>query len=713
LNLELMPWGYVLMPLAFAIGGLCLAANTLPMARRWARLALFAAVWLLVLRYLDWRLSDTVLASHSVGFELAWTWLCFAVESLALFDAFVLYVTFLRTSDRRAEATDHERRLRAMPADRLPSVDVFIATYNEPLEIIEKTIIGALSLDYPNFKVWVLDDGRRKWLRDFCSRKGAGYITRPDNNGAKAGNINHALTRTSADFVAVFDADFIPQSDFLMRTMGFFDDPRIGIVQVPHAFYNSDPLQANLALRKTLPDDQRFFFETIMPSRDGWDAAFCCGSNSVTRRSAMRKAGDALPTESITEDMLLSLKLLRHGYITRYLCEHLAFGLAPESIQAFFIQRQRWARGAMQILYLPEGPLGKGLQLIHRLLFLPTHWLSQSLMMVMSLVTPLIFMLFGVAPLSNVTVESALYYLVPSVVALVGGIVIFGDKRYFPLAAQVLGTFQSFKLLPIVLQTMLRPRGHLFKVTPKGSGAQGSHYERGIFWLATSLMLLTLLGMVVNVSPDIRIVDQAALIPLVAFWGTVNIVVLFLVCMMCLQAPIRRGEERFDVNEAALVIDQDGMPSTVTIRDLSLSGAGLLLDEDRLRRFARGDVLGVMIAGVGTVGATVARIGGNFIGMQFDLPESIERDLLIRKIFTRGLNAHTAVAAVGSVTLGMLRRIWSARMEVRVPQQGAEVMTVAPSSLPEEKLPAETSVLQPKPADRTLADLAAGRQLAA
>ena len=150
-------------------------------------------------------------------------------------------------------------------------------------------------------------------------------------------------------------------------------------MQIPHAFYNYDPMQANLALRKSLPDEQRFFFDAIMPSRDGWDAAFCCGSNSVTRRAALRAVGDALPTRSITEDMLLSLTLLRKGYVTRYLCERLAFGLAPETVEAFFVQRQRWARGAMQILYLPDGPLGRGLTLMQRLLFLPTHWLSQGL----------------------------------------------------------------------------------------------------------------------------------------------------------------------------------------------------------------------------------------------------------------------------------------------------------------------------------------------
>ena len=231
---------------------------------------------------------------------------------------------------------------------------------------MEKTITGALCLEYPNFTVWVLDDGRSAWLKEFCQAKGVGYLTRPDNSHAKAGNINHALTKTNADFVAVFDADFIPQRRFLMRTMGFFSDPKIGVVQVPHAFYNRDLMQTNLAVRKSLPDDQRFFFEAIMPSRDAWDAAFCCGSNSVTRRAALRAIGDALPTQSLTEDMLLSLMMLREGYITRYLCERLAVGLAPESIKAFFVQRQRWARGAMQILFLAAGPFGSRLSFAQR-----------------------------------------------------------------------------------------------------------------------------------------------------------------------------------------------------------------------------------------------------------------------------------------------------------------------------------------------------------
>ncbi len=361
MDVEGLPYFELAGPLILVLGAVYLLGPLLPLSRGWARGLMFVTVWAVIARYLNWRFFTTVLPVDGTWYEIGWVYFCFAVEVLALFDALILYLAFLRTSDRSGEADLHEARLRAMPPDELPSVDVYIPTFNEPMEVLEKTITGVLCLDYPNFKAWVLDDGRRPWVKAFCEAKGVGYLTRPDNRHAKAGNINHALTKTSADFVAIFDADFIPQRNFLMRTVGFFADPAIGVVQVPHAFYNYDPTQSSLALRKALPDDQRFFFDAVMPSRDGWNAAFCCGSNSVTRRAALRSVGDAFPTESITEDVLFSITLLRQGYITRYLCERLAVGLAPEGLKAFFVQRRRWARGAMQILYLTAGPLGRDL----------------------------------------------------------------------------------------------------------------------------------------------------------------------------------------------------------------------------------------------------------------------------------------------------------------------------------------------------------------
>ncbi len=553
----------------------------------------------------------------------------------------------------------------------------------------------------------MLDDGRRPWVKAFCESKGVGYLTRADNAHAKAGNINHALTKTNSDFVAIFDADFIPQRIFLMRTIGFFAEPNVGIVQVPHAFYNYDPTQSSLALQKALPDDQRFFFEAIMPSRDGWDAAFCCGSNSVTRRAALQSVGDALPTESITEDMLLSMALLRNGYVTRYLCERLAVGLAPEGINAFFVQRRRWARGAMQILYLSAGPLGRNLTVVQRLLFLPTHWLSQSLMLMLVIAAPLVFLWLGVLPLANVTAEAVIYYQLPMMFAVAGGIWAFAPRQYFPFSAQVHGTFQSFKILPTVLMTIAKPFGHVFKVTPKGAGAKKSDYDRTIFWTAATLMGLTILGLVVNAVPEWRIIGQSGLLPIVACWTAINIVVLFLVCMMSLQAPVRRGEERFALNEPVSIFAASGALSTGRIRDISLSGVAIVADENRALTAKAGEHVRLFIAEVGFVAATVVRRAERLLAVQLNLPPSIERDLLIRKLFTAGLDATTVNASAFSSMRAMLMSIWSAGAG---PTKGEAPAVPGP---PSDRLPAQSLVILARPASERLADLAARRSIAA
>ncbi len=683
--LDQAPLGLVLAPLLLVIAGL-LVAPLLGLDRRATRLGIGAAVAVVVGNYLHWRLTVTIpwgSAAPALGFALV----CLAIELFGLFDAAILFAALVRSRNRSPEADAHEARLRTLPRQQWPAVDLIIATYNEPIEVLEKTIIGALALDWPNLNVWVADDGRRAWLRDYCAGKAAGYITRPDNAHAKAGNINHALAVTSAPFVAVFDADFVPQRAFLTRTMGFFDDPHIGIVQVPHSFYNHDPLQQNLALRDAMPDDQRFFFEAIMPGRDGWDAAFCCGSNSITRRSAFEAAGGGLPTGSITEDMLLTLALLRQGFITRYLNEPLAFGLAPESLAAFFVQRARWAQGAMQILFLPEGPLGPGLKLRHRLFFLPSAWLSQCLMLMMSLLAPLVFLFLDVPPLVGVTAQSALFHLVPMVVAQVGSIVLLGGGRYYPIAAQVLGTFQSFRLLPVILKTLVKPHGHAFKVTPKGSDAAGGGYERGIFVATSTLMLATFIGLMINASPDWRIVAQGALVPMVAFWCAINMVVLFLAAMLCLGMPAARAEERFAFPETVAVWARGSNVIRATeCLDLSMSGIGLAGEA-----FAPGTPVKVRLRGIGTLAGTVMRCHRGMTGIAFAGDDCPARDRMIVRLFTGGRNTSTLRPPMWQATRAMLARIWRAEMTVRPPPAGA----LSTPLMAEVRLPKQTYVLAP------------------
>jgi cellulose synthase/poly-beta-1,6-N-acetylglucosamine synthase-like glycosyltransferase len=692
------PWPTVVAPALIVFGVVGLLPGVIPMQKRWARILVVGAICLAMARYLTWRLGETLILD---GWGAPWSLFCLAVELLAMWDGTLLFLAFLKTSDRRAEADRGEAAARAAAAGAAPKVDVLIPTYDEPLGVLEKTIVGALSLDWPNLAIYVLDDGRRPWLRDFCEAKGVGYVTRPDNKGAKAGNVNHALKVTDGEFVAIFDADFVPQRRFLMRVMGFFDDPKVGIVQTPHAFYNHDPMQTNLGMRKSLPDDQRFFFESIMPSRDGWDAAFCCGSNSVTRRAALDAAGGALPDGSITEDMLLSLVLLRKGFITRFLGERLAYGLAPETVSAFFVQRQRWARGAIQIMFLRAGPFGPGLRMAHRLLFLPTHWLTHSLMTLVSLIVPVVFLLTGMPPMQHTSLEAAVHYLLPMLIAVFGGLMAFAPGKYHPLAAQVLGAFQSFKLLPTILATLVRPHGHAFKVTPKGANA-GGEYERTIFLACLALIGLTLAGLMINVIPEWRVVDDVALVPLVAMWCGVNLVVLFLVSLLCLQMPVRRQEERFDVAEPVILRrPETGALAMLISIDMSLSGAGLQTPEDGEEPWTPGDRIQAYVSSVGWMPARVARSAAGFVGIEFEHEGLIERDLLVRKLFTGGQNTAADTASTFQVTLGLLKRIWTADMRIRIAPAAA---VAAPTPPPPEKLPAQTLVLAPSERATALAD---------
>ncbi len=273
----------------------------------------------LLVIYLHWRILETVLPANDISLRSAFVWIVFLAELWLWYETLQLDLILLKRTNRSAEADVHEARLRRTPPQVLPTVDVFIATYNEPEDVLEKTIAGALALDWPKDKLFihVLDDGRRDWLAKYCTNRGVNHLLRSDNSHAKAGNINAAVKKTHADFILILDADFVPQNQMLMRAMGFFSNPKIGIVQMPHHFFNSTPLQTNMDMRSTLPDEQRFFFDVIQPGRDGWDCAFCCGSNGIIRRTALEEIGGAMPTDSITEDMLLTLAFLRLGYITR------------------------------------------------------------------------------------------------------------------------------------------------------------------------------------------------------------------------------------------------------------------------------------------------------------------------------------------------------------------------------------------------------------
>ncbi|MGN0916465.1 MAG: glycosyltransferase [Succinivibrio sp.] len=236
-------------------------------------------------RYIYWRITKTVILVDFV------TASCAILLLLAeLYAYIVLLLSYFQVS------WVLNRKPYPLPEDQSlwPSVDVFIPSYNEPLEVVKPTLLAALDIDWPEDKlnVYMLDDGSRPEFERYCREIGIGYITRTEHNHAKAGNINHALTKTSGDLVAIFDCDHIPVRAFLQMTVGWMvHDENIALVQTPHHFYSDDPFEKNLSLKGNVPAENSLFHDFIQKGNDTWNATMFCGSCAVIRRKPLEEIG--------------------------------------------------------------------------------------------------------------------------------------------------------------------------------------------------------------------------------------------------------------------------------------------------------------------------------------------------------------------------------------------------------------------------------------
>lgn len=247
--------------------------------------------------------------------------------------------------------------------------DIFVTTWNEPVEMLRHTLIAAKTVRQAG-TVWLLDDGARQEMEELADELGVAYVSRTERAHAKAGNLNNALRHSTSDYIAIFDSDHVPSPDFLERTLGYFSDAAVAFVQTPQDFYNVDSFQHRGSPdRNQVWHEQTLFYRVIQPGKDRWNAAFFCGSCAVVRRRALDDIG-GFATGTITEDLHTSLKMHKKGWSSAYHTEALAFGLAPSDFDQYQTQRLRWARGAMQV-WIKEGFLfSKGLSLAQRLSYL-------------------------------------------------------------------------------------------------------------------------------------------------------------------------------------------------------------------------------------------------------------------------------------------------------------------------------------------------------
>jgi cellulose synthase (UDP-forming) len=353
-------------------------------------------------------------------------------------------------------------------------------------------------------------------------------------------------------------------------------DPNVGIVQTPQNFFNPDPVQSNLALSRVWPDEQRFFFDTVMASKDSWGVAFCCGTSSVIRFKALQEIG-GLPTDSVTEDYLLTLRMREKGFQTVYLNEVLSLGLAPEGLKEYYGQRSRWCLGAVQICRGRSGPLNlrNQLPLIDRISLIDTFlfWSASHAMRLLAFVIPALFLIFGIQSV-HASVRDAISYVTPFIFAQIVVLLWLTEGRILPIMSDLYSALCATEVIKAVAAGLLRPTGQKFKVTAKG----GDRSRRQVQWPILRIFLFYLLLNVLGIANAFLFHWSAGLTDtsmMALIWSWYNIVVLLLACYVCIEQPQRRYQHRFPIHDFVRLCTKRGLLDLM-IRDISTSGVRLI-----------------------------------------------------------------------------------------------------------------------------------------
>ena len=566
-------------------------------------------------RYMYWRVTDTV------GFT-NWVDACFGFGLLLaeLYAFLVLLIGYFQT------AWPLQRRPVPMPqdVDTWPSVDVFIPTYNEPLEVVKQTVFSAMQMDWPGDRlhVYVLDDGRREEFRDFCQELGVGYLTRDNNAHAKAGNINAALAVTDSEYVTIFDCDHIPTRSFLQICMGWFiRDPKLAMLQTPHHFFSPDPFEKNLDTFHAMPNEGELFYGIVQDGNDLWNAAFFCGSCAVIKRAPLLEVG-GVAVETVTEDAHTALKLSRHGYNTAYLELPQAAGLATESLSAHVGQRIRWARGMAQICRVDNPLFGPGLKLGQRLCYFNAmlHFFY-GLPRLVFLTAPLAYLFFS-AHVFQATAAMITAYALPHMMhASITNSRIQGRFRY-SFWNEVYESVLAWYIMRPVLVAFVNPKLGKFNVTAKGGVIEQSYFDWSIARPYLILLLLNLLGFVVGIWRMVAVGPSSEVFTTLVInmvWTAYNIILTSASLAVASETRQVRSTPRVTAALPAALRFADGKTLVCETDDFSQSGVGLRVpNELQLETGSEVHVSLFRSDEEGTFPAQVTFSGGGRLGLRFE-----------------------------------------------------------------------------------------------
>jgi cellulose synthase (UDP-forming) len=501
-----------------------------------------------------------------------------------------------------------------------PSVDIFVPTYNEDLNVVKNTIYASLGIDWPKdkLKVWILDDGGREEFRQFAKQVGVEYIARTSHEHAKAGNINNALKYAKGEFVSIFDCDHVPTRSFLQMTMGWFlKEKKLAMMQTPHHFFSPDPFERNLGRFRKTPNEGTLFYGLVQDGNDMWDATFFCGSCAVIRRGPLDQIG-GIAVETVTEDAHTSLRLHRLGNTSAYMRIPQAAGLATESLSAHIGQRIRWARGMVQIFRLDNPLMGKGLKFAQRLCYVNAmfHFLS-GIPRLIFLTAPLAFLLLHAYIIYAPAIMIALFVMPHMVHASLTNSKIQGKFRH-SFWSEIYETVLAWYIAPPTLVALINPHKGKFNVTAKGGLVEEEYVDWVISRPYIFLVLLNLLGVAVGIwryfyGPENEILTVFVSIA----WVFYNMVILGGAVAVSVESKQVRRAHRVEMTMPAAIAREDGHLFSCTVQDFSDGGLGIKINGQA--QVLEGQKVNLLLKRGQqeyAFPATVARVNGNEVGLQ-------------------------------------------------------------------------------------------------
>lgn len=552
------------------------------------RIALMLMIFISIIistRYIYWRTTDTVLFTDGTTVFFALTLLI--AEIYAYIVLLLSYFQVCWVLDRRPYPLPKDTNL-------WPTVDIFIPSYNEPLDVVKPCLLAALDIDWPQdkIKVHLLDDGSRIEFERYCKSIGVNYIKRDEHKHAKAGNINHALTLTDGSIIAIFDCDHIPTRSFLQMTVGWMVfDKNIALVQTPHHFYSDDPFEKNLSIKGEVPAENSLFHDFIQKGNDTWNATMFCGSCAIIRRGPLEEIG-GIAVETVTEDAHTSLRLNRKGYSSAFISMPLAAGLATESLADHINQRIRWARGMVQIFRIDNPLFGKGLTFPQRVCFANSmiHFLH-GLPRIIFLLAPLPFLFANIYVIFASGMMIFAYVLPHMIHSTMTNQRIQGNKRFY-FWGVIYETILSWYITLPTLVALISPAHGKFNVTSKGESNEETFFDWTTSKAYIFMILLNFTGLIYGLykvffdpycEPFIILINVA--------WVCYNLLVLGAASAVALERRQVRAAPRVSCSMDAVLEINELQSVHVTITDFSKDGLGISIPQEESSKLSIADFL--------------------------------------------------------------------------------------------------------------------------